>query len=79
MAFSGKEKVQIERDNTSRFERSNDVIKFHPYHILYKAYDRESGLEVTWHEILLSTLSSDKRKAAFTSLIFTNRKTPISY
>lgn len=55
-----KEKGSITLDPTNRFERSNDIISFHPRLILYKAYDRQTGLEVTWHELLCDNISSDR-------------------
>lgn len=57
-----KEKSQIIRDPTNRFERSNEVICYNSHQILYKAYDRESGLEVTWNEILFGFLSLEQRE-----------------
>lgn len=40
-------------DPTGRFERSEDYIGICDSTIRYKAYDTETGLEVTWHEMVL--------------------------
>ena len=41
-------------DPTGRFERKDEYITINESVIRYKAYDTQTGLEVTWHERLLS-------------------------
>ena len=55
-----KERISFTLDPTNRFERSNEVISFYPRLILYKAYDRQTGLEVTWHELLCDNIPSEQ-------------------
>lgn len=64
-SFISKEKEKNSKilDPTNRFERSNDIISFYPHLILYKAYDRQTGLEVTWHELLFDYLTEEEIKS----------------
>ena len=61
MSSSSREKAPIVTDPSHRFERSNEFVSLSPRIIRYKAYDRETGLEVTWHEISIK-FSTAKQK-----------------
>ncbi|OHT01689.1 CAMK family protein kinase [Tritrichomonas foetus] len=54
-----KNKLPIVTDPSKRFERSNEFISISPRIIRYKAYDRETGLEVTWHEISFKNTTNE--------------------
>lgn len=59
--ISLKEKPPVEIDPTQRFQRSDDILHFSDSSILYKAYDRESGSEVTWHELMISNFTEKQK------------------
>lgn len=59
--ISLKEKPIGEIDPTQRFQRSDDILHFSDSSILYKAYDRQSGSEVTWHELMISSFTEKQK------------------
>lgn len=46
-------RVSSVTDPSGRFEKKDECITINASVIRYKAYDRETGLEVTWHETIL--------------------------
>lgn len=66
-SYFSSEKIQLkykapaEIDPTQRFQRSDDILHFSDSSILYKAYDRESGSEVTWHELMISDFTEEEK------------------
>lgn len=60
-----KDKPPVEMDPTQRFQRSDDILHFSDSSILYKAYDRESGSEVTWHELIISNFTEKQKSDLF--------------
>lgn len=64
---SSKDKLAaVEVDPTKRFQRSDDLLDVMDSAILYKAYDRQTGLEVIWHELQLHDLSETKKSQLIT-------------
>ncbi|OHS99564.1 hypothetical protein TRFO_33981 [Tritrichomonas foetus] len=50
-----KERVPMDFDPSGRYQRFDEPLSLSEVSVRYKAYDKESGLEVAWHEIILDS------------------------